>query len=259
MGGLITGATAVVVGSGEAGSAIAVAMHRLGVKVVLCDRVDPPGIRRGRALVDAWYLGVARLSGASAMFCSSLKSIPTVIADYHSIAATTWSWQGVAERLAPLVIIELGAPPMQIEDVPRPGGWELVVRESVSGRYCEVRSTAASGAEPAARSHAAVRNPAPPGHECVLASTTARFHTTRQIGEPVREGDVVASLGRHTIRAPATGHLLGLAFPGAKVPAGAPIVEIVTDGDDAKCFGVAPACAVFAGSVMARMLEQVEA
>src|SRR5438093_349453 len=92
---------AIVIGCGDVGSAVAHALHRAGCAVVLVDHADPPWTRRGMAYADAWYVGAASLSGVGACFCASVRSIPFVLDRRDMIAATTWSWQGVAGALQP--------------------------------------------------------------------------------------------------------------------------------------------------------------
>ena len=70
---------AIVLGCDEIGSAVAHRLHCDGFAVVLIDGVDPPWPRRGMAFTDAWYAGVAELSGVSAVFCASVRSIPAVL------------------------------------------------------------------------------------------------------------------------------------------------------------------------------------
>ena len=81
---------AIVLGCGEVGSAVALALHQAGLAVVLVDEADPAWHRRGMAFTNAWYVGTAELEGEGACFCASLKSIPSVLAR-RMIAATTWS------------------------------------------------------------------------------------------------------------------------------------------------------------------------
>ncbi len=97
---------AVVIGSAELGSAIAVRLSKSGLAVVVCDEVDPPWIRRGMAFTDAWYFGSACVDSVQATFCASLRSIPTVLANRPTIAATTWSWPGVAAGLNAGIVID---------------------------------------------------------------------------------------------------------------------------------------------------------
>ena len=96
---------AIVLGCGETGSAVALALHVAGFAVVLVDEADPAWHRRGMAFTNAWYVGNAELDGEGACFCASLRSIPSVLSR-RMIAATTWSWPGVTAALAPRVLVD---------------------------------------------------------------------------------------------------------------------------------------------------------
>ena len=90
----------IVLGCGDVGSAVAFELHIAGFAVVLIDEADPAWHRRGMAFTNAWYVGNAELDGEGACFCASMRSIPSVLAN-RMIAATTWSWPGVAGLLPP--------------------------------------------------------------------------------------------------------------------------------------------------------------
>ena len=92
---------AIVVGATDVGSAAAIALHRAGYAVVLCEDVDPTWPRRGMAFTNAWYVGSAEVDGVAAVFCSSVRSIPTVLSRGELIAATTWSWSAWLSRSLP--------------------------------------------------------------------------------------------------------------------------------------------------------------
>jgi glycine/D-amino acid oxidase-like deaminating enzyme len=82
---------AIVLGCGEVGSAVALALHHARFAVVLVDEADPAWRRRGMAFTNAWYVGNAELESEGACFCASLKSIPSIL-ERRMIAATTWLW-----------------------------------------------------------------------------------------------------------------------------------------------------------------------
>jgi len=96
---------AIVLGCGDVGSAVALALHQAGLAVVLADEADPSWHRRGMAFTNAWYVGTAELENEGACFCASLKSIPSILAR-RMIAATTWSWPGVAAGLKPEILVD---------------------------------------------------------------------------------------------------------------------------------------------------------
>ena len=97
---------AVVLGSNEVGSAVALALHRTDWKVVLVDRVDPGNPWRGMSFGNAWYMGSSELDGVAACFCTSVRSIPSVLRHRQLIAATTWSWQSVVRALPVGILVD---------------------------------------------------------------------------------------------------------------------------------------------------------
>ena len=239
----------VIVGCDDIGSAIAHAMHVAGFAVVLVDDVDPGCIRRGRSYTDAWYVGGATLEGVDACFCGSLRSIPAVLARGDMIAATTWSWAGVAAALRPHALVET-----------RPGcrASAAAVRPSVLADVLVVgvRTTQVAGwradiviaaASPGDSKTAHAHRPPPAGEReralqaaiPVEAMHSGRFRTRREIAERIEAGDVLGDLARHAIIAPARGVLVGLAARGARVSAGQPVGEIDPTGEPQHSFGIA--------------------
>jgi len=83
-----------------------------------------------------------------------------------------------------------------------------------------------------------------PAHERVTqtwvlhAPSAGRFATNLSIGERVRPGDPVGAVGGVPIIAPLDGSLRGLAARGARISAGAALVEIDPRGDQSRCFGI---------------------
>ena len=96
----------IVIGCDDIGSAIACVLHRAGAAVVVVDTTDPPWACRGRSYTDAWYVGGATLDAIDACFCGAVKSIPAILDRDDMIAATTWSWEGVAASLDPVAVID---------------------------------------------------------------------------------------------------------------------------------------------------------
>jgi xanthine dehydrogenase accessory factor len=243
---------AIVVGCGDVGSAVAHALHSAGCAVVLVDHADPPWTRRGMAYTDAWYVGTADLVQVSACFCASVRSIPFVLDRRDMIAATTWSWQGVAAALHPIAIIDArvvkrqapaslktddSASPLTIglgpgfvagvhADIAIETGWgdEL-------GAIIESGGTKPFAGEP--------RRVGGAGRErYVYAANPGRFQSDRRIGDRVSAGEEVATLGGDSIQAPLAGVLRGLPARGARIAAGQKIVEVDPRGEASLCFGL---------------------
>jgi xanthine dehydrogenase accessory factor len=242
----------VVAGSGDVGSAVAVVLHRAGFATIVCDDVDPPWIRRGMTFTDAWYVGTSLLEEATAVFCSSVKSVPAVIHGQRLVGATTWSWAGVAASLQALAIVDARMRKRSEGDDLRgrvpPGLLTIGVGPGyVAGGNVDIAIESAWGeclgtvvaAGPTLPFAGEPRLLGGAGRErFVYAPCADRFATGRRIGERVTAGQVVGALGNRAILAPLPGVLRGLAANGARVPDGAKLVEVDPQGDPALCFGL---------------------
>ena len=219
---------AIVLGCDEIGSAVAHALHHDGFAVVLIDGIDPPWPRRGMAFTDAWYQGTAELSGVTAVFCASVRSIPSVLDRSPAVAATAWSWAGVASALSPVAMIETRPPSVRRTPMDRTTAPPLLTIEVVPG--------AIAGPE----FDIAVRVPAPqPIRERILYATVpGRFGTGRSIGERIRAGETVGSVAGTPIVAPIDGCLRGLPARGARLRVGSEAAEIDPRADPTRCFGL---------------------
>jgi xanthine dehydrogenase accessory factor len=241
-----------VLGAGDVGSAVAHALHRAGCATVLIDEADPPWPRRGMAFADAWYVGSAELEGVTACFCSSVRSIPVVLERSDNIAATTWSWRGVAAALDPVAVVDgrvaKRTPPARLK--PREPVALLTVGLGPNyrvGEHVDVAIETSWGERLGAivtegGTEAFTGEPRPVGdagrERFVYAPLGGRFHTSRAIGDRVTAGEIVATLDRAPIAAPLSGVLRGLTARGARVAAGQKVVEIDPRGDPSLCFGL---------------------
>jgi xanthine dehydrogenase accessory factor len=206
---------AIVVGCDDIGSAIAVALHRAGFAVVVADEADPPWHRRGMAFTDAWYTGIAELDGEGACFCASLKSVPSILAR-RMIAATTWSWRGIAAAFETSMLVDARGPKRRGQD--------------------SLDSTVPIIIDTGSEIEAAVSSP--DGACMIEARRYGRFATERRIGDSVRAGEVVGALGNDAVAAPADGVLLGLAARGARIEPGDVVVEVDSARTKHTCHGI---------------------
>jgi len=219
---------AIVIGCGDIGSAIAHALHTAGFAVVLTDHVDPPWSRRGMTFTNAWYVGNAEVEGAAACFCASVRTIATLLAQ-RLIAATTWSWAGIAEALPPTLVVDAR---MQTDRSPAVLLGSAVVTVGVGtgflpGVHVDLVIDAHDTEPPDVDERLIVRADGP-----------GWFMTSHRIGARVHAGEVVDHLGRQPIVAPADGVFRGLAARGARVHPGVVVIEVDPRGDSASCFGL---------------------
>ncbi len=261
---------AIVIGSGEIGSAIAVVLHRGGLAVVICDDVDPSWARRGMAFTNAWYVGNAELDGEAAVFCSSVKSIPAVVQRERLIAATTWSWRGIAAALPARAIVDCrlrrngaGGPKARAPDGVLTIGIgegfvagddvDLAVAAGLDGPQGAIVTADSAGAN-------ADASPLDGARKCSLfASGAGRFATSRRIGDRVAEGEVVGALATVAVRAPISGVLRGLSARGARIAPGDLIVEVDPRGDPVLCFGLDGRALALARDVESALASAIEA
>ena len=240
----------IVIGCGDVGSAVAHALHCAGYSVVLIDHADPPWTRRGMAYTDAWYIGAASLAGVDACFCASVRSIPFVLDRRDMIAATTWSWQGVATALQPIAIVDARVVKRQAPAMLKQSGGPLTIGVGpgfVAGLHADVAIETAWGDDLGAVIETGSTKPfageprpiAGAGRErYVYAPRPGRFNTDRAIGECVSARDHIASLDGEPIIAPLKGALRGLSARGARIAVGQKVVEIDPRSDPALCFGL---------------------
>jgi hypothetical protein len=233
-------ATALVLGSDVVGSAVAHALHRLRWDVVLIDEIDPPGPWRGMSFVNAWYLGTSELAGVAACFCSSVKSIPAVLHRQNLIAATSWSWLGVAAALYPEVVIDTrGA------DGGNPEALRLRAPEGLLTLGC--------GPEEKPGDHVDVAiptDPIAPAGTLLRAPRSGRMRTLLRIGDTVKARDPVGDVNGEPVTATLDGVMRGLSARGARVASGQIVAEIDPRGQPFLCHGIDPRAAAIAAAVV---------
>jgi xanthine dehydrogenase accessory factor len=262
---------AIVVGADDAGSAVAVALHRVGFATVLCDDIDPPWARRGMSFTNAWYFGNAELDGEAAICCSNVKSIAPVLRRDSMIAATPWSWHGIALALEPVAIVQSRSTRRREGSAFKARAPEGCVTIGI-GADCvgedDFDVVVASGHEEAAGmigadqtrgfgTGTAIFVGTADRGQIVCAPKSGRFATNRRIGDHVRQGQIVGAIGDSDVAAPIDGVLRGLSARGAAVFEGAIIVEVDPRGDPALCFGIDEHAWRIARSVISALAQRL--
>jgi len=262
---------AIVVGADDAGSAVAVALHRAGFATVLCDDIDPPWARRGMSFTNAWYFGNAELDGEAAICCSNVKSIAPVLRRDNLIAATPWSWHGIALALEPVAIVRSRSTRRRDGSPFKARAPEGALTIGIGGDYVSEEDfdvVVASGhegvgsvisvdeARGCGTGTANLVCTADRG-QIVRAAKAGRFATNRRIGDHVRLGQIVGAIGDSDVAAPIDGVLRGLSARGAAVFEGAIIVEVDPRGDPALCFGIDEHAWRIARSVVSALAQRL--
>lgn len=256
-------------GSGDVGSAVAVVLFRAGFPVVLHDRPAPAHPRRGMALADALFEGSAELDGVIAKRVS-LGELARATADMDVIPVTDADFDATLAALAPAVLVDARMRKRSTPDT-RPGRVPLTIGLGPNfevGVHADVVIETAWGERLGAvvrqgRAQDLAGDPrAIGGHardRFVYSPAGGTFRTPLAIGDAVRAGDVVGSVGSTDVRAPLTGRLRGLAHDGVTVEERAKIVEVDPRGAEAVVFGIGERPRAIAQGVLEVVTERLRA
>ena len=245
----MSAAVVLVRGSGDVGSAVAVVLHRAGYGVAIHEVAAPAAPRRGMAFADAVFDGASTLDGVRARRVDDTSALATAVEQGGEIAVTTAELEHVLAALAPAVLVDARmrkreTPEPQIEFAPLTIGLgpNVVVGETTHlaietqwgdalGTVLEAGATRALGGEPRSFD----------GHgrdRFVYAPAAGVLRTAASIAQPVRAGEVVATIGKHELLAPLDGILRGLTHDGIVVQEGAKVVEVDPRADVSKVIGI---------------------
>jgi xanthine dehydrogenase accessory factor len=235
-------------GSGDVGSAVAHVLHGAGHHVVIHDVALPAAPRRGMAFADAIFDGACELAGVRAW---RVDGVDELCAGDGPVLVTTAGLGDALAAVAPDVLVDAR---MRKRAVPEDQrglarltiglGPNFVAGETVDlaietqwgdalGTVVRAGPTRPLGGEP--RSFA--------GHardRFVYAPAAGVVRTPARIAQPVRQGEVVATIGDERLRAPLDGILRGLVHDGVPVELGAKVLEVDPRGDVAKVIGIGP-------------------
>jgi xanthine dehydrogenase accessory factor len=227
----------IVRGTGDVGSAVAHVLLRQGYAVILHDVPHPAHSRRDMAFTNAAYGETVELSGVLAKPADSPSALHIMLECHRAIPVVTTPIETllaeiqtdalvdarmrkrtIPERQRALVPLTIGLGPNFVAG----DQVDLVIETSWGDRLGQVIRS--GGSLPLSG------DPREMGgytrERCVYSPVAGTFETSVNIGDRVRQGDPVGSIGHIQILAPLSGHLRGLAHTGATVLTGTKIVEI---------------------------------
>ena len=239
---------AVILGTNEIASAIAVRLCGKGFRVVLSHDPLPPVIRRKMAFHDALFDDDVTVEGIAARRADSGVEIRTSFAQSSGVTITELGLLDLIVVRAIDILVDarmqkyLATPDLRrlgrlaiglgpgfaggvncdIAIETRPGKAGLIVREGCTDRP--------DGVSHRLGSHA--------GERFVRAGFTGRWNTAIEIGTRVFKDFIVGHLGNEPVRAPFDGILRGIVRDGTEVPAGAKLLEIDSRGRKASWTGI---------------------
>ncbi|WP_284417591.1 MULTISPECIES: xanthine dehydrogenase [unclassified Bradyrhizobium] len=238
---------AVVLGTNEIASAVAVKLHRDGFCVVLSHDPNPPVMRRKMAFYDALFGDAPRLDNVSAARIETTMDVFKALGGPQHVLVT---WLGLLDLLPVRCIDVLVDARMQTREVTpnlrgmtrlsigigpgfspsancdvaietRPDCLGQIVREGWTQAKDDIGELGGVGIE------RLVHSP----HE-------GRWHTPVEIGTRVYKGFVVGHLSGEPVTAPTDGILRGVVRDGIDVPAGIALAEIDPRGRHAQWTGI---------------------
>lgn len=235
-------------GIGDVGSAVAQALQGAGHEVAMHDIPTPTAHRRGMAFVDAMFDGRSMLAGAEALKVTSASDVLGLWAKGRAIAVCASDFADLQALAAWDVLVDARMRKRaRPEDQRRLAGLTIGLGPGfTAGENCHLAVETGwddLGAVIGAGSTAPLRGEPRTilGHardRLIYAPCAGVFTSTRRIGEAVRQGEIVATIGGQALEAPLSGILRGLTRSGVPVEAGTKVVEIDPRGDPASAFGL---------------------
>ncbi|UZE50323.1 xanthine dehydrogenase [Rhodopseudomonas sp. P2A-2r] len=238
---------AVILGTNEIASAVAVQLCRSNFRTVLSHDPLPPVIRRKMAFHDALYDDGVAVEGIGARRADTGLQIGTSLAQENGVTVTELGLLDLIVVRAIDVLIDARMQKyLATPDLRRLGRLTIGLGPGfATGTNCDVaietRPTKAGriireghtdqpdGVSQQLGGHA--------GERFVRADFTGRWNTAIEIGTRVFKDFVVGHLGTIPVRAPFDGILRGIVRDGTEVPAGAKLLEVDSRGRNANWTG----------------------
>jgi xanthine dehydrogenase accessory factor len=238
---------AVILGTNEIASAVAVQLHRAGFRIVLSHDPLPPVIRRKMAFHDALFDDDVTVEGIVARRADNGLEIRTSLAQSSGVTITEL---GLLDLIVVQAIDILVDARMQkylaTPDLRRLGRLAIGLGPGFAGGVnCDVAIETKPGKAGRIIRQGCADQPdgvsrrlgGRAGERFVRADLTGRWNTAIEIGTRVFKDFIVGHLGNEPVRAPFDGILRGIVRDGTEVPAGVKLLEIDSRGRRASWTG----------------------
>ena len=238
---------AVILGTNEIASAVAVRLHRKGFRIVLSHDPLPPVIRRKMAFHDALFDDGVTVEGIAARRADTGVEIRTSLAQASGVTITEL---GLLDLIVIRAIDILVDARMQkylaTPDLRRLGRLAIGLGPGFAGGVnCDIAIETRPGKAGRIIHEGSTDQPdgisrqlgGHAGERFVRANFTGRWNTAIEIGTRVFKNFVVGHLGNEPVRAPFDGILRGIVRDGTEVPVGAKLLEIDSRGRRANWTG----------------------
>jgi hypothetical protein len=239
---------AVILGTNEIASAVAVHLRCGGYGVVMSHDPSPPVIRRKMAFHDALFDDAISIAGISASGAGSSLEIRAALARGPAVIVTEF---GLLDLIVLRTIDTLVDARMQkyrpTPDLRRLARFTIGLGPGFSsGVNCDVAIETRPGKTGRIVRHGYTDAPDELARRLgnsgddrfVRADAAGRWHTAIEIGTRVFKNFVIGHLGNAPVRAPFDGILRGVVRDGCEVPAGVKLLEIDPRGRRASWTGM---------------------
>lgn len=227
---------AIVLGTNEIATAVAVYLHRAQRAVVLALDPYPPVIRRALAFHDALYGEAKSVEGVHALRCDRITEIAATLATPAQVAITPL---GLTDLLV-LGAVEMIIDARMQKHTPRQdfrGLAPMVIGLGPGfcvGRNCDLAvetkplmiGVLVEGGETEPADGISEPLSGAGRERFVYAPFEGRWRTPFEIGRRVYKGMAIGHLDAERISAPIDGLLLGIARDGTEIPEGVKLLEI---------------------------------
>jgi xanthine dehydrogenase accessory factor len=249
-------------GSGDIGSAVALALFSAGYAAMIHDSAKPSATRRKMSFCDAIFDGSAVMDGVYARLLNDVSGITATLESHESIPVTTLDFPGLLAALQPQVLIDArmrkhDQPEIQIALAPFTIGLGpnfvagKTVHAAVETGWNEnlgqvIRQGATRPLEGEPQTIA--------GHSrdrYVYAPAAGIFRTALRIGDSVMAGQQIAAIGDVPLQSPIDGILRGLTHDGVPVAKKTKVIEVDPRGDHAQIAGIGERQGRIAAGVLA--------
>jgi xanthine dehydrogenase accessory factor len=239
---------AVVLGTNEIASAVAVKLRKAHFSVILCHDPYPPVIRRGMAFYDALFEDDFELHGVTGQRAETAIEIADAAEGENCVAVTPLHFcELLALRRIPVLIDARMQKRFLTPDFRYFVGLAVGLGPNFTvGENCDVAIETLPSKTGALVTEGSTEDydgaPRPIGgigrERFVHAPSEGVWHTPFDIGAGVTRGQPLGNLAGLTIVSPLNGVLRGIARDGAFVPAGVKLIEIDPRGRRAKWTGL---------------------
>ncbi len=257
-----------VKGAGDLGTGLAWRLHRAGFPVLITELAQPLVVRRTVAFASAVFDGEITVEGITALRAESFEDARRAL-DRGAVPVLIDPETRAREALAPTVLVDAVMAKRntgtRIDDAPLvlalgPGFAPQVDCHAVIetnrghnlGRVLWDRP-----AEPNTGVPGEIRGKS--AERVLRAPADGRLVSVRQIGDQVRQGEVVAQVNGSDVRAPFDGILRGLVQDGLAVLTGSKIGDVDPRADRSACYTISDKALAIGGGALEAILSWMNA